>query len=392
MSIQRCRGRYGSAWSWDSDGSSDAGRLVAFRDDVTSRYGHVAAVLVASAAAACATLGARAADPSPSKDPRLSVIARSRVWEPTNVAAKDLKTGPSGPGAFPFRATVNCEWLDKKLSGLSPKFPCLINREDEVKVKFGGTNGEVYGEVLATRLLWALGFPADRMYPVNVICKGCPAEYLGIERPNDESRFDPAVIERKVDGTEWGKKGWSWQELDRVDGEKGGAPRAHRDALKLLAVFMQHSDSKSQQQRIVCASKATWPNAETCTDPMLMISDVGLTFGEATRGNTNDRSGVNLDAWKKTPVWKDAPGCIGNLPKSFTGTLSEPVISEGGRQFLADLLMKLSDQQLQDLFDVARVRLRLRSPGRVDSGFATSAEWVDIFKAKRQQIVDRRCA
>jgi hypothetical protein len=54
--------------------------------------------------------------------------------------------------------------------------------------------------------------------------------------------------------------------------------------------------------------------------------------------------------------------------------------------------MKLSDQQLQDLFDVARVRLRLRSPGRVDSGFATSAEWVDIFKAKRQQIVDRRCA
>ena len=72
-----------------------------------------------------------------------------------------------------------------------------------MKVKFGGGNGEVFGEVLATRLLWALGFSADRMYPVNVICRGCPAEFGGIERPGNESRFDPAVIERKAEGTEW---------------------------------------------------------------------------------------------------------------------------------------------------------------------------------------------
>ena len=149
-----------------------------------------------------------------------------------------------------------CDYRDKKLSGLSPKFACLIERDDEVKVKFGGNNGEVYGEVLATRLLWALGFAADRMYPVNVICRGCPAEFLGIERPNRESRFDSAVIERKLAGSEWGpedKHGWSWAELDRVNEEAGGAPRAHRDALKLLAVLRQHSDTKPEQQRIVCA-------------------------------------------------------------------------------------------------------------------------------------------
>ena len=314
------------------------------------------------------------------------------MWSPTRIATMDLKAGPSGPGGFQFRERVVCKYLDKKLSGRSPKFACVIGNEDEVKVKFGGNNGEVYGEVLATRLLWAVGFPADRMYPVNVICQGCPAEFLGIERPNGESRFDPAVIERKADGTEWGDKGWSWKELDRLDGERGGAPRAHRDALKLLAVLLQHTDSKPEQQRIVCGSKATWPNARTCTDPFLMISDVGLTFGQATRANTNDRSGVNLAAWTETPVWKDGPGCVGNLPKSFTGTLSEPVISEAGRAFLAGLLMQLSDRQLQDLFDVARVRLRLRSPGRVDSGFATTAEWVDAFKMKRQQIVAHRCA
>ena len=37
-----------------------------------------------------------------------------------------------------------------------------------------------------------------------------------------------------------------------VDPEFGGAPRAHRDAMKLLAVFLQHTDTKPEQQRIVC--------------------------------------------------------------------------------------------------------------------------------------------
>jgi hypothetical protein len=359
---------------------------------VQDAYGRALAILVIAAASACAAMGTHTSSAPKKEDPRASVLQRSRVWSPTNVAAMDLKNGPSGPGAFAFHETVTCKYLDKKLSGNSPKFECVIGDDDEVKVKFGGNNGEVYGEVLATRLLWALGFPADRMYPVNVICQGCPAEFLGIERPNNESRFDPAVIERKAPGTEWGKKGWSWQEFDAIDGERGGAPRAHRDALELLAVFMQHSDSKPEQQRIVCQSKATWPQSETCANPFLMISDVGLTFGRGTRSNTNETSGVNLDGWRTTPVWKAETGCVGNLPKSFTGTLSEPTISEAGRRFLAGLLMQLSDRQIEDLFEAARVQLRLRTPGHVDSGFATTGEWVDAFKAKRQQIVERRCA
>jgi hypothetical protein len=68
------------------------------------------------------------------------------------------------------------------------------------------------------------------------------------------------------------------------------------------------------------------------------------------------------------------------------------VISEAGRRFLANLLMQLSDRQIQDLFEAARVQLRLRTPGQVDSGFATTTEWVEAFKAKRDEIVQRRCA
>ena len=68
------------------------------------------------------------------------------------------------------------------------------------------------------------------------------------------------------------------------------------------------------------------------------------------------------------------------------------MIGEEGRRFLANLLQQLSDRQLHDLFEVARVELRLRAPGTVSSGFATIDEWVSAFKEKRSQIVDRRCA
>lgn len=352
------------------------------------------ALMIGSITGACATFGNDVGSRPAAPDSRSSTIARAALWNATNVAAMNLKDGPRAAGAFPFRALVECNYLDKKLGGDSPKFACVIGSDDEVKVKFGGNNGEVFGEVLATRLLWALGFGADRMYPVNVICHGCPEALGGIARPGNDSRFDPAVIERRMEGTEWprgGKQGWSWEELDRIDPESRGAPRSHRDALKLLAVFLQHTDSKPEQQRILCLGTA--PGArDSCGNPFLMLSDVGLTFGRANRTNSNDTGSVNLLAWHRTPVWRDDATCEGNLPRSLTGTLNNPVISEEGRSFLANLLVQLSDRQLHDLFEVARVELRLRAPGTVSSGFATIDEWVSAFKEKRSQIVERRCA
>jgi hypothetical protein len=349
--------------------------------------------LLLGSAAACTTFGSRIEPEPETPDNRERLIARAKLWTPTDIHAVNVKAGPAGKGAFAFRATVYCDYLDKTLGGRSPKFACLIGKEDEVKVKFGGANGEVYGEVLATRLMWALGFGADRMYPVNVICHGCPEEFGGIERPGDESRFDPAVIERTMEGIEWpseGKPGWSWEELEALDPELGGAPKAHRDALKLLAVFLQHTDSKPEQQRILCLGNDV--KDDRCRRPFLMISDVGLTFGRANRSNANEAGSVNLAAWRQTPVWRNETGCTGNLPKSFTGTLENPAISEEGRRFLSNLLAQLTDGQLHDLFEVARVELRLRTPGDVFSGYATVDEWVEAFKKRRNQILDRRCA
>src|SRR5262249_3092292 len=158
----------------------------------------------------------------------------------------------------------------------------VVREGDVVKVRYGPHNGEVQGSVLATRLLWALGFAADRVYPVRVTCRGCssdPWERRG--RVSGEHVFDPAVIEREPLGYERreGKKKaeWAWWELDLVDESQGGAPVQQRDALKLLAVFMQHTDTKPEQQRLLCLP-AGFAASGRCDRPFMMLHDVGLTF------------------------------------------------------------------------------------------------------------------
>jgi len=331
---------------------------------------------------------------------RAAVIARAKVWQPTDVASMDVKTGPPAPGPFATGETITCTYLDVKLGGKTPKFACTNDDNPHLKIKYGGDNGEVFGEVLSSRLLWALGFGADHMYSVRVVCRGCPSSFNGVDRNGQESVFDPAAVERKMPGAAFRPDdGWSWEELDLVDERAGGATRAERDALKLLAVFIQHTDSKSSQQRLIClddtdgdkqahaSGKAPMP----CDRPFMLIQDGGVTFGRANRFNRDTRGSANLKEWSRTPVWQDANSCIGNLPKSATGTLDDPAISEEGRRFLADLLTQLSDAQIQDLFAAARVTLRLRDPGDAKSGFGTIDEWVAAFKQKRDEIVQRRC-
>jgi len=83
------------------------------------------------------------------------------------------------------------------------------------------------------------------------------------------------------------------------------------------------------------------------------------------------------------PIGKDKTGCVANMPKSMTGTLDDPRISEAGRSFLVGLLTQLSDQQIHDLFEVAR--FTRRQPDTSVDG------WVAAFKRKREQLASRAC-
>ena len=342
----------------------------------------------------CASRGGRAVRKNithVSTQARLDAIRRAQVWEATDIPSMDLRKGPTGHGAFKPGEVVPCKYAKKDMTGRSPKFSCTIPPDDEVKVKFGRDNGEVYAEVAATRLFWALGFPADRMYPVRVVCDGCPA---GAEATREDGSsalvFDPASIERKLKGrpieTE-PESGWAWPELAKVDEAAGGAPHAQRDALRLLAVFVQHTDNKPAQQRLLCVDDKADQEPGTCAHPVMMVNDLGQTFGRSNLFNRDAVGSVNLEEWSAAHVWSDPKLCIGDLPPSQTGSLDNPRISEAGRKFLSGLLEQLSDAQLHDLFDVARF------PERTNAGIrpATVDQWVAAFKKKRGEIAGRTC-
>jgi hypothetical protein len=230
-----------------------------------------------------------------------------------------------------------------------------------------------------------------------VTCRHCPIEpwFWSSERKVDVTNFQVASIQRKLEGKEIGlpkREGWTWPELDRVDESVGGAPRAQRDALKLLAVFLQHSDSKAGNQGLLCLADGVVKDEarnEDCKKPFMYIHDVGLTFGKATLMN-NTR--VDLNAWQSQPVWKDPRQCVANQKKSMSGTLVNPRISEAGRKFLADLLVQLSDAQIRDMFTAARIE-RLEQKIQTPQGErkVTIDDWVQVFKKKRDEVVSQRC-
>jgi hypothetical protein len=153
--------------------------------------------------------------------------------------------------------------------------------------------------------------------------------------------------------------------------------------------MLQHTDSKAQQQRLVCLDQR--PQSGRCARPYMMVSDLGLTFGSANRLNRQETGSVNFTRWAETPVWVGSQSCVANLHQSLTGTLSNPTISEEGRRFLARLLAQLADAQLRDLFEEARFAQRgVQESGHLSAG--STDEWVAAFKTKRDAIASRRCA
>src|SRR5205807_1748494 len=88
---------------------------------------------------------------------------------------------------------------------------------------YGKHNGEVYAEVAAARLFWALGFGAERMYPVRVVCQACPPSIL--------HDTDVASVQRKMPGTDLETAdltGWAWPDLDLPHPAGGWAARSMR--------------------------------------------------------------------------------------------------------------------------------------------------------------------
>ncbi|MBZ5655397.1 MAG: hypothetical protein LAO56_08955 [Acidobacteriia bacterium] len=327
-----------------------------------------------------------------------------------------------------FNDKVICDFAGpgSQMGGKTPKFSCKITRvesadgtvqtltpdmdEEPVKVKFGADDNEVYAEVAATRLMWALGYYADAWYSVRVECHNCPDNPVSGSGSVGTKMFDPATIVRKFSGHkmyESGKEeqGWSWKELDSANGR----PTYERDGLKLLGAFLQHSDNKPPQQRLACdkvhVDQKTQPFTTTCDKSFMLVQDVGATFGGGGMFTSNGSAKMNLQVWSGKKLWKKvgtegAPKqCQAALSKSLTAHdgLGDPMINEEGRRFDAGLMCQLSDHQIEEMFKASRVAQMPQyhnHDGSFKSGVDEASvirQWVEAFKQKREQLAAGRC-
>ena len=321
---------------------------------------------------------------------RAETLARARVFV-QDAASPDM---PSAEGA-----DIECRYEPKATTGTTPKFDCRLDDGTVVKVKYG-INPEIPGEVAATRLLTAMGFPADHMSIVRrVRCYGCPrspyrsrqvAEWFFVAGVLDHfldygeyADFANAAVERKFDARSFevdGHEGWGFYELAAVDPARGGASRAEVDALRLMAVFLAHWDNKTTNQRLICLGEHGDDSAEPCATPVLMLQDLGATFGPKK---------VDYLGWKHAPIWRDAEGCavsMTHLP--YRGaTFQDVEISEEGRALLAARLAAYDNVAIANLF--LSSNFPDAETGRV--GAANVQPWVDVFMEKAAAIRGRSC-
>src|SRR5262249_38934604 len=141
-----------------------------------------------------------------------------------------------------------------------------------------------------------------------------------------EIKFDALGIERSAN------QGWQWfQEFDRITPDLRLRPelRKQRDALALLAAFVQHADNKPEQQRLVCLDNTAVKGGPSCAKAELMINDLGFTFGQGFDGVAQNapeeerkRSRLlgtaSVQGWEVAPLWKRGAGCTTEIHSFVT--------------------------------------------------------------------------
>lgn len=382
---------------------------------------------------------------------RTAYVAKAQVWDREQYeAARSLtpdaiKNGPTGEDAFTFNQAVTCRFVDPTLKnvigGQTAKFYCGRGTDaapcpecnvtqKELKVKFGqspGANPEIYSEVIGTRLMWLLGFKADRDYSVRVTCVNCPADPWSVyetfrgrvggldeHKPEDVAKaaaiaaglggaratrsFPSAVIEVKLPGdklkvddptcespaneaTDPRCGGFSWKEIPTINPASGGATREQLEAWELLAAFMTHGDNKPGNQRLTCPEGSLGADG-ICTMTYVMIQDIGAGFGSAGFLGLGYRK-ADIGSWSGQSLWADRNACRAKL--TSVHELKNPTVSEAGRAFLAKLMdpTVLTDDKVTAIFEASRVT---EKGDKFQGHPATVADWVGAFDRKRAEL------
>lgn len=336
-------------------------------------------VLSATVVVSAATVAVSGTEPfaflqTGSEAQRREYLASARIWQdPGALTPADVLAGPARPAIIPparngAAPALSCRFArpGATLGGATPKFQCRTADDVSLRVKYTdgtrGGNREVYALVAATRLLWALGFGADPIYPITVTCEDCPENPMTGAGPRASRQYlaiyQPTIADVVMVSGSDPNAGWSWADLDTaIDalpaGPQRDRQRAHFDALTLAAVVLQHGDRKPEQQRLACGGPVDpaagdihplahddghgyrppvffeRPGARACADPVVTVQDVGATFGGAGRTSNARTAKMNLPVWATHQVFLPATARRGGGPAECRGNLTVSLSARG---------------------------------------------------------------
>jgi hypothetical protein len=247
-------------------------------------------------------------------------------------------------------------------------------------------NGEVYGEFLSSRFSKALGFFADDEWVADVTCPDCEKSLTSGFQGARFTPFQPAAgielplgkgIDLDCNDEDSGLISGSLSKL-----LQGGAPRAEIDAYKLWLAFIDHGDTKVDNQKFSCLKwTKNADNTLTCEpgQAVFYVSDMGSTWGYSSSSEKK----ATLKGWSgKDPIRVSGGRCT-----TTAKSVGDASIGEAGRQLLADGLQRLLDAEKSSGL-ITRVFRASRNHERDQPAELWTAE----FERKARTIINTRCA
>ena len=200
------------------------------------------------------------------------------LWhDPGNISALDLYDGQGGKEGQPV---APFQFVSEDLNGTNPKFDARDAKGTKWRVKLGD---EARPEVVASRLLWAVGYFVNDDYVV----ASAHVEGLHLERGDkrvtdgqiEEARFEKKPDQQKKIGI------WKWRENPFLGSKEF-------NGLRVMMAVMNNWDLKD-------VNNAVYADKSMDRD-ILLTSDIGATFGTNGLSWSKDRSKGDIDTFKKS--------------------------------------------------------------------------------------------
>lgn len=244
------------------------------------------------------------------------------LWEAVDIKGRDLY---QGPGAKLQPRVKGLKYIEKQVGGNNPKYRVKDGNGVEWVVKIAD---ESQPEVAATRLLWGVGYRTE----IDYMASSVTIEKIGTYK---NARFEarPENVKRL--------ERWSWSNNPFLS-------KKEFDGLKVMMALINNWDLKDDNTVILKDGDTLY----------YVVSDLGSSFGKLA-DKSFSRSGRSVndpEDYAKSLFIKGVDnGLVAFHYRGINENLMNGITVENAR-WITDLLLQLSDKQIEDAFRAANYK------------------------------------